>query len=157
MQLLDCCSFLEGFLGLEGFLKKIKESSSSPREVKKELIKLDSFSLVTESKTHSSTSLAAEIAESTYWLKIWDLALDFGLWGTSAIQSLFSIMTRPVFGSAPCTFRSQQLILNISFQATFLPINKEEIKEELKKEHPDINFIIRLFSPNHMSTLRQLE
>ena len=45
-------------------MKKIKEGSSSPRKVKKELIKLDSSSLVTESKTHSNTSLAAKIAES---------------------------------------------------------------------------------------------
>ena len=67
-------------------MKKIKEGSSSPREVKKELIKLDSSSLVTESRTHSSTSLAAEIAESTCCLKIWDLALDFGLQGISAMS-----------------------------------------------------------------------
>ena len=67
-------------------MKKIKEGSSSSREVKKELIELDSSSLVAELTTHSSTSLAAEIAESTCWLKIWDLALYFGLQGTSAIK-----------------------------------------------------------------------
>ena len=45
-------------------MKKIKEGSSSPREVKKELIEVDFFSLITELKTHSSTSPAAEIVES---------------------------------------------------------------------------------------------
>ena len=53
---------------------------------------------------HSSTDVAAEIADSTSWLKIWDLALDYGPCGTSAIQALFKTMTRPVFGSASCGF-----------------------------------------------------
>ena len=144
-------------------MKKIKDGSSSPREVKKELIKLDSSSLVAESRTHSTTSLAAEIAESTCWLKTWDLALDFGLRGTSAIQSLYSIMTRPVFGSAPCTFCEDMVITTHleQFLSSHLPANqqgmtREEIKGELKKEPPDINYTIRLFSPNHIiSTLRQ--
>ena len=57
-------------------------------------------------KTHSSTSVAAEIAESTSWLKIWDLALDYGPRGTSAIQALFSTMTRPELcvGQPPVAF-----------------------------------------------------
>ena len=104
MQLLDGCSFLEELLGVEGCLQRIKEGSSSSREIKKELIDLDFSSLLEESKTHSSTSVAAEIAESTSWLKIWDLALDYGPRGTSAIQALFSTMTRTMCGSAPCGF-----------------------------------------------------
>ena len=68
MQLLDGCSFLEELLGVEGCLQRIKEGSSSSREIKKELIDLDFSSLLEESKTHSSTSIAAEIAESTSWL-----------------------------------------------------------------------------------------
>ena len=161
MQLLDGCSFLEGLLGLEGFIERIKEGSSSPREIKKELIELDFSSLLDESKAHSSTSLAAEIAESTCWLKVWDLALDFGPRGTSAIQSLFNMMTRPVFGTAPCAFCEDTVPATYfeHFLSCHLPANrpgmtKEEIKGELKKEDPDITHIIRLFSPNHMSTLR---
>ena len=41
MQLLDGCSFLEELLGVEGCLQRIKEGSSSSREIKKELIDLD--------------------------------------------------------------------------------------------------------------------
>ncbi len=55
------CSFLEGFLGLEGYIEKIQEGYSSPRMIKKELIELDFSSLLEESKGHSSTSLAAEM------------------------------------------------------------------------------------------------
>ena len=163
MQFLDRCSFLEGLLGLEGFIEKIKEGSSSPREIKKELIKLDSSSLLKE-KAHSSTSLAAEITESTCWLKIWDLALEFGPCGTTAVQSLFNMMTRPVFGSTPCTFCEDTVLATYfkHFLACHLPANwpgmtKEEITGELKKENPDINHIIKLFLPNHMSTLRLMQ
>ena len=38
MPLLDGCSFLEELLGVEGCLQRIKEGSSSSREIKKELI-----------------------------------------------------------------------------------------------------------------------
>ena len=137
------------------------EGFSSPREIKKDLIELDLSSLLEESKAHSSTSLAAEIAESTCWLRVWDLALDFGLRGTSAIQSLFSMMTRPVFGSAPCAFCENTVPETYfeHFLSCHLPANcpgmtKEEIKGELKKENPDINLIIRLF---YMSTLRKAQ
>ena len=161
MQLLDGCSFLEELLGVEGCLQRIKEGSSSSREIKKELIDLDFSSLLEESKTHSSTSVAAEIAESTSWLKIWDLALDYGPRGTSAIQALFSTMTRTMCGSAPCGFCEDSVTTTYldHFLLCHLPTNcpgmsKEDILGELKKANPDINYIIRLFSPNHMSTLR---
>jgi len=96
------------------------------------------------SKAHSSTSLAAEIAESTYWLKIWDLALDFGPHGTSAIQSLFRVMTRPVFGEAPCALCEDMVsetylkyYLSCRLPADRPEMTEEEIKGELK-ENPDL-------------------
>ena len=159
--MLDGCTFLEGLLGRQGFTERIKEGSSSPKEIKKELFELDYSSLLVEAKDHSSTSLAAEIGESTNWLKIWDLALDYGRRGTSAIQSLFRVMTRPVFGSAPCT------LCDDTFQETYLHhylsshlpasqpgMTENDIKDVLKMENPDISNIIRLF---HMSTLRRMQ
>ena len=64
MQLLDGCSFLEELSGVEDCLQRFKEGSCSSREIRKELIHLDFSSLLKELKTHSSTSVAAEIAES---------------------------------------------------------------------------------------------
>ena len=145
-------------------MKRIKEGSSSPREIKKELMELDFSSLLDESKAHSSTSMAAEIAESTCWLRIWDLALDFGPRGTSAVQSLLSVMTRPVFGSAPCAFCEDTVpatyfehFLSCHLPAGLPKMTKEEIGGELRRENPDITNIMRLFSHNHMSTLRQAQ
>ena len=60
---------LQELIGVEGCLQRIKEGSSSSREIRKELVKLDFSSLLEESKTHSSTSAAAEIAEFTSWRK----------------------------------------------------------------------------------------
>jgi hypothetical protein len=48
---------------------------------------------------HQSTAAAAEIASSTSWLKLWDMALDHG---TASLQALFRELTRPEFGSKPC-------------------------------------------------------
>ena len=136
IQLLDGCSFLEELIGVEGCLQRIKEGSSSSREIRKELVELDFSSLLKESKTHSSTSVAAEIAESTSWLKIWDLALDYGPRGTSAIQAFFSIMTRPVYGSAPCAFCEDSVTATYlgHFLSCHLPANcPGKSTEEMKK------------------------
>ena len=115
--------------------------SSSSREIKKEFIDLDFSLLLEESKTHFSTTVAAEIAESTSWLKIWDLALDYGPHGTSAIQALFSTMTKPMCGSPPCGFCEDLVTATYldHFLLCHLPTNcpgmsKEDIIEELKKE-----------------------
>ena len=57
-------------LGMKGCLQRIKEGSSSSRKIKKELIELDFSLLLEEWNVHSSTSVAAEIAKTTSWLKI---------------------------------------------------------------------------------------
>ena len=109
IKLIEGCSFLEAHLLLEGFVARVKDGSSSIRELKKELLNIDSINLLEECKIHHSTYLAAKIATSTSWLKIWDLALDLGPRGTLAIQLLFKTMTRPVFGSAACSLCQQSI------------------------------------------------
>ena len=79
IKLLEGCFFLEAQLHLEGFVSRAKDGSSSIKELRKELLKIDPINLLEECKTHNSTHLAAKIASSANWLKIWDLALDFGL------------------------------------------------------------------------------
>ena len=47
-------------------------------------------------------SASAEIASSTSWLKLWDMALDHGQQGTLSLQTLFRELYRPCYGSTPC-------------------------------------------------------
>ena len=46
--------------------------------------------------------MAAEVASSISWLKLWDMALDYSPRGTASLQALFRELTRPSFGSKPC-------------------------------------------------------
>ena len=109
LQLLEGCSFLEAHLGLEGIVVRVKDGSLLPRKIKDELLLSDQTTLLNNCNTHVSSNLAAKIATSTNWLKIWDTALDFGQRGTKAIQSLFKEMTRPVFGNIPCSLCDQSI------------------------------------------------
>ena len=87
-------------------------------------------------------------------LKIWDLALDYGTRGTSAIQALFSTLTRQTcVWVSPLTTTYLEHFLLCHLPTNHPGMSKEEITGELKKGNPDINHIIRLFSPNHMFTL----
>ena len=65
-------------------------------------MKTDWEKCLREAQNHQSTALAAEIASSTSWLKLWDMALDHGHQGTVSLQALFRELTRPTFGSKPC-------------------------------------------------------
>ena len=51
---------------------------------------------------HQSSAAAAEIATSTSWFKLWDMALDHGCNGTASLQAMFQELTRPAVGSKPC-------------------------------------------------------
>ena len=57
---------------------------------------------LSDARNHHSTSVAAEIATFTSWLKLWDTALDYGPLGTASLQGLYRELTRPSFGSKPC-------------------------------------------------------
>ena len=59
----------------------------------------DKGDLLAKSLDHVSTSYAAEIAQQSSWLSLWDLALDDGTIGTTGMQNLYRELTRPVFAS----------------------------------------------------------
>ena len=46
----------------------------------------------------NSTIVAAHISSSASWLKLWDMALDHGPQGTSALQALYRTITKPKTG-----------------------------------------------------------
>ena len=56
-------------------------------------MKTDWGKCLCDAQNHQSTALAAEIASSTSWLKLWDMALDHGHQGTVSLQALFRELT----------------------------------------------------------------
>ena len=102
IQLVEGCRYLESHLHLCSMTERVLKSQISTQEIRKLIIKHDQNTLLTDSRTHISTSLASEVASKTSWLKIWDTFLDCGQKGTLAIQSFYRELTRPVFSSTPC-------------------------------------------------------
>lgn len=103
LSLVRECFSLEEKLGYNGLTQEILDGVSvAGRSLTKRIVKQDWNKCLHEAKDHQSTAAAAEIASSTSWLKLWDIALDQGHLGTSSLKILFRELTRPSFGSKPC-------------------------------------------------------
>ena len=91
---------------------RVKDGSLSPREIKDELLLSDQTTCLNDFNTHVSSNLAAKIASYLYQLAK-NLGHSPGLWPKryqgNAIQSLVKEMTRPVFGSIPCSLCDQSI------------------------------------------------
>ena len=134
---------------LEGIVARVKDGSFSPRGIKDELLLSDQTTLLDDCNTHVSS----KIATSTNWLKIWDTTIDFGQRGTKAIQSLFKEMTRPVFGSIPCSLCDQLIPESTPYFDHYVnehiqgqEMTKEDIEKTLTSPSLDLAPIITLFS-----------
>ena len=66
------------------------------------IVKTDWGRCLRDAQNHQNTSVAAEIAFSTSWLKLWDMVLDHDHQETVSLQALYQELTRPAFGSKPC-------------------------------------------------------
>ena len=91
-------------------------SVAEVRGMSKSSLKLDWERCLCDARNHQSTAVAAEVASSISWLKLWDMALDYSPRGTASLQALFRELTRPSFGSKPATLTicvSPTLIISI--------------------------------------------
>ena len=89
---------MEHSLDCDGVTDTVLNSETTPKEVKKHILKVDWETCVSTASQHSSTIVAARICSSTSWLKLWDMALDHGPQGTSALQALYRTTTKPKTG-----------------------------------------------------------
>ena len=76
-------------------------NSGGVRGMTKLIAETDWEKCLCDAKQLQSTSVAAESASSTSWLKLWDMALDHGQLGTLSLQTLFREPSRPYFGPKP--------------------------------------------------------
>ena len=90
----------------------------------------DQTTLFNDCNTHVSSNLAAKIATSTKrsGTQPWTLAR-----GTKAIQSLFKEMTRPMFGSIPCSQCDQSIPESTPYYVNEHIQGQEMTKEDIKK------------------------
>ena len=72
------------------------------RSLRKRVIQADQSLLLDKAKEHPSQSLVAHVASSVGWMKIWDMALDHGPGGTTALLSILKLICKPVFSDRVC-------------------------------------------------------
>ena len=109
LRIIQECQYLEDRVECQGATDNILNSETSLKEVKNRILKVDWENCITEASQHSSTALAASISSSTSWLKLWDMALDYGPRGTAAMQALYRTLTRPRLDQNTCAICGDRL------------------------------------------------
>ena len=99
------------------------------RSLKKRVIQADQSLLLDKAKKHPSQSLVAHVASSVGWMKIWDMTLDHGPGGTTALLSILKLICKPVF--ALCMVECNYVI----------PADCA-LCEHFLTHHTDLNFVV---------------
>ena len=102
LRLVQECRHLEEKLSYQGCSDSLLNSQSSLREKKRKILKTDWDSCITEASDHCSMAIAAQIAGNVSWVKLWDMALDYGPCGTECLQALYQELTRLQFQKGIC-------------------------------------------------------
>ena len=77
---------MEGKLSCHGFTDALLSVRSTLKEIKRHVLQIDWEACITDA---SSTAVASRIASETSWMKLWDIALDYGPRGSSSLQALY--------------------------------------------------------------------
>ena len=64
--------------------------------MKTDIIKSDFEALLSSASNHPSAKLVATVAETTSWYRLWDIALDRGMQGTSGLQTLLKELSHRI-------------------------------------------------------------
>ena len=156
LQLIQTCHSLESKLNCSGLTNKVVSSDLSDfgslRGIKEHILKQDHLKTLAEASSHRSTSLAAKVASEVNWLKLWDLALDHGIQGTSALQALYRTLTTPSFGPSSCPHCTENFALpyfdHFISSHSALP-NSDLVLNLLCSESPDIFIHAKCFLISH--------
>ena len=93
---------MEGKLSCHGFTDALLSVRSTLKEIKRHVLQIDWEACITDASHHSSTAVASRIASETSWMKLWDIALDYGPRGSSSLQALYRELTRPQLQPGVC-------------------------------------------------------
>ena len=102
LRLVQECRAMEGKLSCQGSTNAMLSAQSTLREIKRDVLQADWEASTTEASCHNSTAIASQIASDTSWMKLWDMALDYGPRGTDSLQALYRELTRPQFQPGIC-------------------------------------------------------
>ena len=109
------CRFLESTLD-SSFTTSILTSpkSVSLSSIKKDILKLDISLLLSDAASHRSQTLVQQIASSQEgsWPKLWDLALERGVFGTTCIQAVLKFLSLHPHSDNTCPIPNCGILLD---------------------------------------------
>ena len=70
--------------------------------MKKRILKVDKMLDLVQSRKQESLKHLSTLYSELSWLKIWDMALDYGIRGTKAALCLYGALSQPIFGDRLC-------------------------------------------------------
>ena len=109
------CRFLESTLD-SNFTTSILTSpnSVSLSSIKKEILQLNFFLTLGDAASHPSQIFVEKIASSQVgsWPKLWDLALERGVFGTTCIQAVLRLLSLHLHSNSTCPVPDCNISLN---------------------------------------------
>ena len=99
------CRFLESIYKSNYTTAVLTSSDSiSNRSLQKEILQLDLSLLLADASIHPSQQYIQAVASSNYgsWLKLWDLALERGAFGTTCVQAILRFLSLHAHSDGIC-------------------------------------------------------
>ena len=100
--LVQQCRMLEAEASTNVLAQCLENPTDAPaivKSMKQEILKSDFEALLSSAATHPSAKYVAEVAKTTSWCRLWDLALDRGVQGTRGLQTLLKTLSRRIYRS----------------------------------------------------------
>ena len=101
LTIVEQCRYLEAVYDTD-FTSEILSSTVTWKCMKKRILVADKMLDLVQSRKHESLKHLSTLYSELSWLKIWDMALDYGLRGTKAALCLYGTLPRPLFGCPRC-------------------------------------------------------
>ena len=122
------------------------EASSIAAEQKSNLISRDFELLLEHSHSHQNAKLVAEVAQTTSWCRLWDIALDRGVKGTRGLQTLLRELSRPIFSNSVCNLCN----VDLNQKSLWFEQSLQLLTLILINVHPHIQLLHSLFFSVHL-------
>ena len=105
IRLVQQCRMLESEVSTNILAKCLNNPTDSPTIVKsmrQEILMSDFEALLSSTSTHHPAKYIADVAKTTSWCRLWDAALDRGVWGTRGLQTLVKTLSRKIYRDSTC-------------------------------------------------------
>ena len=118
ISLIEQCQFLEDGYDTSFVADCLNDPENAHlvfKEARAFLLQKDWTLVLEMASQHHSLKHVLDPRIASSWAKLWDFGLDYGYHGTKSLQSLYRVMTRPVFGDRKCPSCEQAIDQSLSY------------------------------------------